>query len=236
MKTIKGKLAQKLFACLVLLLAACMLYTGCGVSIEKNDPTKDLGCVRAITVYERFENHDTASFVKFKINNIYDDEYQKYGSKYLFVEGVVLEDYYGKMDKGAVVTIPLLLSYKPSSDSRNLRVYDKDEFVKFLQEYDCFYIYIVNGRNHSEYYSLNNQRYEEFDSLTCVWALSDYCIIPVKDGEIKIGHVYDILEKYDVVRLEPQDILYFEDLIKDGQDEADFVESIKRIYEYTKVE
>lgn len=227
---------KKLKCALLLLLAVCMLSTGCGVSIEKNDPAEGLGCVRAITVYDHFENHDGSSFVKFKINNIYDDEYQQYDYKYLFAEGVVLEDYYGKMDEGTVVTIPLALFYQPSSDPRNLRVYDKDEFVKFLQEYDCFYIYILHGRNHGEYYSLNNQRYEEFDSLTSDCELSDYNIIPVKDGRIKIGHVYDILEKYDVVRLELQHILYFDDLIKDGQDEAEFVESIKRIYEYTKAE
>ena len=86
MKTIKGKLAQKLFACLVLLLAACMMFTGCGKfeyvedGVKKEYKHRNLPIqFKATASSEFFEIDDVTFDLYYGLYNI--DEYKKTGYK-----------------------------------------------------------------------------------------------------------------------------------------------------------
>ena len=171
------------------------------------------------------------SVVKLKSTAILDGFYKRTGLFYLILEGIVIEDCYGKIEKDTVIRVAIRLSH--IDENIDPEEFEENAFVKLLREYEYFYVYTYNGPfPYQKIYSVNKQGYEYIDSFVEEPLINNYEIIPISDGKVN----FDCIDKYlDGLqeRIWPRrsDIVGFDDLFYDGQTEEEFEKNIKKLYD-----
>ena len=144
------RIKNVLFSAMLLLLAACMLFTGCGQKTtppDNGDGTQNEGGGNN-TEDNIFENGDATSprpnvlqyyqnvgsIVKLEATAILDGFYtinhDGWKEVYVILEGVVVEDCYGKVDRDTVVRIAIKLSHL--DENIDLDAFEENAFVKLL--------------------------------------------------------------------------------------------------------
>ena len=240
---------KKLKCALLLLLTFCLLLTGCGQKTtppDNGDETQNEDGGNN-TEDNIFENEDATSprpnvlqyylnvgsVVKLKVNTILDGFYTRnHGSRktvYVILEGIVIEDCYGKIDRDTVVRIEIQLSHL--DENIDLDAFEENAFVKLLREFEYFYVWFYNGPfPRRKIYSVNKKDFEYIESVAEGGFINDYEIIPISDGKVNFDRIDKYLDGYQKwIYPRRSDIVGFDDWFYDGQTEEEFEKNIKKL-------
>ncbi len=158
------------------------------------------------------------------------------GTYLYLIKGIVTEDYYENIEKGTVITIPIIANNSTVTEDGvvdHSRLYDEEELSEFLEQFDTLYVYLMTGMYHQQSaYSLKHGSTEYFGSLTCPVNFPLYTIIPARDDKICMNQLDEFCQSTDTGMLLHNEIFGFDRLIYDGQEAAELEDNIKQIYQY----
>lgn len=249
MKLTVAKKTRSICQVLLILMICTLFVTGCEQSNNPNIPGENNNIEIGNNFFEKMKNSDNisvldyypnteySSFVKLKVNTIYDEIFSidnTQTTKFILLEGIVIEDYYKKIDKDTLVTIPIVLDYsRLSNGTISVLSWEKDTVTNLLQNFDFFYVYLANGLSVQKgIYSINNESIEIINSLGSQCELSLYTLLPINEEKLNISCIDVFLKDREVNYLNHCEISGFDCMIYDNQAESDFVKNVTKMYNY----
>lgn len=206
-------------------------------NIINNDFFESLDNSDTTSILSYYPYTEYSSFVKMKINKIYDGLYSsdnKQIKKFVLAEGVVIEDYYENIAKGTTVTIPIIINYMTiSNDESQMVQYYENDVTNLLTKFSSFYVYLRSGMTvRKDVYSINDGATQSINSLSSDCAISSYSIIPINEEKVCLNSLDAFMENNQVSYLRHEKIAGFDKVIFDGQKETELDDNIRKLYEY----
>ena len=145
-------------------------------------------------------------------------------SRYLVLQCTVEEDYYGCLQTGETVHLPVLLydeiTAAPTPD-------DGAALRQYLSEFNTFFVYSSVGGNNVKLYSMVSGATLD----CCQWcALGGYDLIPVQDNKPQLTSLCSFMTGENISYLSPDQILGMNELLGEGANGKTDAEKIKKFY------
>ncbi len=236
-KSIVNKRQSRALRVLLILLIFSLLVTGCELNNQDGGFFDSLNDKYSVypSILDYYDSTEYSSFIKLQVNTVYDELYGDSKSAfYILLEGVVVEDYYNKIPKNTLVTIPIVLNCQILSDDKYISsLYDTNAVKNFLQESEYLFVYLYAGMNDSKHiWSPSEEILKEIDSLSCSCVLSNYDILPINEGKLTINSLDMFLENSKATYFPHNLIRGFDTIIYENREETAFIKDIEEMYAY----
>lgn len=203
---------------LLVFITICILFIGCAChNDDENSNTIDDEYPEQ-GVLEKFKNRGYSSLAKLKVLSIYDGYYQVNGAPAWILDCQVENDYYGIREAGEKVTLAICKQYAIAG-----RISKGDGFSDYIS-YELFPDESLHKLIESGYIlahlgaaapSVGGDFNGLFDGKDlCISIITDYRVMPIKDGKLSVTTVDDILNnvRYPIDKDYKNDLLsYFSD-------------------------
>lgn len=186
------------------------------------------------SVFDYYPVNEHSSFSKLKLIKVCDGIYADAlhdNSKYVLVECIVQEDYYGSIEKGVTVTIPILLN--TATVNQEKIYYNESDIKEFVSNYEYIFAYLGSGLyTHKNMLSVNENEIVTVDSLSTECSLSMFNLIPIKNNEVDLNGLITFLDDNNVSYLSVKEVFGFTKIIGDKTKEEELIENITQMHSF----
>ena len=225
-------------ACVMLIVSCTFIFQNLFNETPVIDDNKKLfetiSNYDGVSVFDYYPANEHSSFSKLKVINVCDGIYADAvhdNSKYVLVECIVLEDYYGSIEKGVTVTIPILLN--TATVNQEKIYYNESDIKEFVSNYEYIFAYLSSGLyTHKDMLSVNENEIVTVDSLSTECSLSLFNLIPIKNNEVDLNGLISFLDDNSVSYLSVKQVFGFTEIIGDKTKEEELIENITQMYNF----
>ena len=181
---------KRVFLLGAILIMSLFSFVGCGSNENSDSGNKD-GDSIALNIYELYSNSDDASFAKISVKSIDENIYcalTNKSSHYIMLECLIEEDFYGKLESGTIIYLPVALN-KPADS-----YYDYSIIKEWFESNEYILSYFCAADERFELKDLNTDKKYEWTDRFYACGLDSLSIIPIRNNKVDLSALYSLTD------------------------------------------
>lgn len=160
--------------------------------------------------------NDNSSFTEvelLEIGEIYKADNSNFSSNLIMLKFKVIEDYYKKISKNTVLTVPISLQFK-NVETKKQEELPKETIEEFFVKNKKYFLYVSKVNDKNSYFNVDIKNYEQLQNVSNIVSINSLSLIPINnDDKVALNDLTAFLKNLKIVSI---DDLFLKSYIESG--------------------